>query len=118
MSKHNPKNHLIKEGIIILQSNHLGEVVEVHIDKNKKRFYGIKKDGSKVEDNSHCGNDKRQRVMLYKIKYFFTREPKDTWEVGYRIKGQRESLYQGGFQTAKEAWLYREELITTGIAER
>ncbi|MDD1416412.1 Arm DNA-binding domain-containing protein [Dolichospermum sp. ST_con] len=56
--------------------------------------------------------------MLYKIKYFFEREPKDTWEVAYRVKGKSEDTWKAGFKTAREAWLYREALISAGIAER
>lgn len=119
MSSINPKNHSVtKAGVIILHSNHLGDIVEVDINKEKRRFYGIKEDETVIEDDNDCGNDFAQRVMLYKIKYFFEREPKDTWEVGYRIKGKSEDTWMKGFKTAREAWLYREALIAADIAER
>lgn len=119
MSSINPKDHKVTEtGVIILQSNHLGDVVEVHINKEKRLFYGIREDGTVIEDDKDCGNDFVQTVMLYKIKYFFERELKDTWEVGYRIKGKSEDTWMGGFKTAREAWLYREALIAADVAER
>lgn len=46
MSKHNKNFHTVKgNGIIILHSNHLGDVVEVSINQEKRRFYGIREDG-------------------------------------------------------------------------
>ncbi|MGM3309453.1 hypothetical protein ACSQ6I_26320 [Anabaena sp. WFMT] len=120
MSSINPKHHTVTEaGVIILHSNHLGDIVEVHINKEKRRFYGILEDNkTEIEDDKDCGNDFAQPVMLYKIKYFFEREPKDTWEVGYRIKGKSEDTWMKGFKTAREAWLYREALIAANVAER
>lgn len=42
MSKHNRNFHTVKSnGMIILHSNHLGDIVEVNINKEKRRFYGI-----------------------------------------------------------------------------
>lgn len=50
MATHNPKFHTIdSDGTIIFGSKHLDEVVEVHINKVKRRFYGIKKDGTVIE---------------------------------------------------------------------
>lgn len=116
MPTHGPKFHTVDpDGTIILHSKHLLEVVEVHINREKRRFYGIKKDGSIIEDDSDCGNDFAQPVMLYKIYYSFK---KDTWGVGYRIKNKKESNWIDGFKTAREAWLYREALIAGDIAER
>ncbi|ACC84357.1 hypothetical protein [Nostoc punctiforme] len=116
MSTHNPKHHTIDlDGTIILHSKHLEKIVEVHINKEKRRFYGIKKDGSVIEDDGDCGNDFAQPVMLYKIFYCFEN---DTWGVGYRIKNKKVSKWIDGFKTAREAWLYREALIAGDIAER
>ena len=116
MSTPGPKNHTIDEdGTIILHSNHLGEVVEVHINKERRRFYGIKKDGSIIEDDSDCGNDFAQPVMLYNIHYY---NETDTWVVGYKLKGKVGNQWKDGFKTAREAWLYREVLIAGDIAER
>jgi hypothetical protein len=127
MSTHNPKFHTIDpDGTIILHSKHLGEVVEVYIDKEKRRFYGIKKDGERIEDgirkngeriddDSDCGNDFAQPVMLYKIWYHFE---KDTWVAAYQLKHTKEDKQTDGFKTAREAWLYREALISGGIAEK
>ena len=95
--------------------HHLGEVVEVHIDKEKRRFCGITKDGKRVEHDSDCGNDFAQPVMLYKVWYRFEN---DTWVVAYRTQDTKEKKYKDGFKTAREAWLYREALIAGGIAER
>ncbi|BAZ32436.1 hypothetical protein NIES4074_49410 [Cylindrospermum sp. NIES-4074] len=119
MSSINPKHHTVTaDGVIILHSNHLGDVVEVHINKEKRRFYGIREDGTLIEDDKDFGNDFAQRVMLYKICYFFEYEPKNSWAVGYRIKGKSEDTWMGGFKTAREAWLYREALIAGDVAER
>ncbi len=116
MSTHNPKFHTIDpDGTIILHSKHLGEVVEVYIDKEKRRFYGIKKDGERIDDDSDCGNDFAQPVMLYKIWYRFEN---DTWVAAYQLKHTKEDKQTDGFKTAREAWLYREALITGGIAEK
>lgn len=116
MATHNPKFHTIdSDGTIILRSKHLDEVVEVHINKVKRRFYGIKKDGTVIEDDSDCGTDFAQPVMLYKVYYCFEN---DTWGVGYRIKSNKQKKWIDGFKTAREAWLYREALIAGGIAER
>ena len=53
MGTHNPKFHSIDaDGTIILHSNHLGKVVEVDIDKEKRRFYGITKDGKGFRINN------------------------------------------------------------------
>ncbi|MEH2375468.1 hypothetical protein [Nostoc sp.] len=72
MSKPNCNFHTAKKnGTIILDSNHLGDVVEVHIDKVKRRFYGIREDGIVIEDSGDYGNDFKQPVMLYKIYYSF-----------------------------------------------
>lgn len=41
MPTHNDKEHLVQEGkehIILLRSKHLGDVVEIYIDKEKKCF--------------------------------------------------------------------------------
>ena len=116
MSTHNPKFHTIdSDGIIILKSKHLGEVVEVYIDKEKRQFYGIKKDGERIYHNSDCGNDFAQPVMLYKIWYRFEN---DTWVAVYQLKATKEDKQMDGFKTAREAWLYREVLISSGIAEK
>lgn len=116
MSKHNRNSHTVKKnGIIILHSNHLGDILEVNINKEKRRFYGIREDGSLIEHDSDCGNDFAQTVMLYKIYYCFEN---DTWGVGYRIKDTKEKKWMDGFKTAREAWLYREALIADGIAKR
>lgn len=104
-----------KNGTIILHSNHLGDVVEVHIDLEKRKFYGIKLDGSRIEDDGDCGNDFAQPVMLYNMNYHFKT---DTWRVKYHIKDEKKDAVQEGFKTAREAWLYREVLIADGIAER
>ena len=69
MSTHNPKFHTLKDGIIILHSKHLGDIVEVHIDKEKRCFYGIREDSTVIEDNKECENDFAQPAMLYKIHY-------------------------------------------------
>ncbi len=116
MSTHNPKFHTIdSDGTIILHSKHLDEVVEVHINKEKRRFYGIKKDGTVIENDRDCGNDFAQPVMLYKIWYSFEN---DTWVAAYQLKDTKEDKHLDGFKTAREAWLYREVLITGGIAEK
>jgi hypothetical protein len=116
MSTHNPKIHTIdSNGNIILKSKHLGDVLEVDIDKAKRRFYGIKVDDSRIEHNGDCGNDFAQPVMLYKIYYCFEN---DTWGMGYRTKDKNENKWRCGFKTAREAWLYREALIVGGIAKR
>lgn len=117
MSTHNPKFHTIdSDGTIILKSKHLGDVVEVHIDKAKRRFYGIRKvDHALIEHDGDCGNDFAQPVMLYKIYYCFEN---DTWGMGYRTKDKKEKKWMHGFKTAREAWLYREALIVGGIAKR
>lgn len=116
MPKHNRDDHTVKEdGTIILHSNHLGDVIEVGIDKVKRRFYGIREDKTIVEDTADCGNDFAQRVMLYRIYYSFAN---DCWGLGYRVKGQKKNNWLEGFKTAREAWLYREALIAGGIAKR
>jgi len=116
MSTHNPKEHIIdSDGTIILQSKHLEKVVEVHIDQEKRRFYGIKKDGSRIEDDGDCGTDFAQPVMLYKVYYCFEN---DTWGMGYRLESTKEHKWPNGFKTAREAWLYREALIAGGIAKK
>jgi hypothetical protein len=115
MSTHNPKKHSFQGETLILRSKHLGEVVEVHINKDKRRFYGIRQDGSVIEDDSDCGNDFAQPVMLYKVYYCFAN---DTWGVGYRLKDTNEKKWKDGFSSAREAWLYREALISAGIAKR
>jgi len=115
MPTHNPKFHTIENEIIILQSKHLGKIVEVHINKEKRRFYGIREDGTEIEHDRDCGSDFAQPVMLYKIYYSFE---KDTWGVGYRIKDRNVNEWKDGFKTAREAWLYREALIAAGIAKR
>lgn len=115
MATHNPKFHTIKGNRIILHSNHLGDVVEVHINKEKGRFYGIREDGSEIEYDGDCGNDFKQPVMLYKIFYSFEN---DNWVMGYRTKDNKENNWLDGFRTAKEAWLYRETLIADGVAQR
>ena len=116
MATHNPKFHTIDaDGTIILHSNHLGEVVKVNIDKERRRFYGITKDGERVEHDGDCGNNFAQPVMLYKVWYRFEN---DTWVVAYRAKGTKENKQIDGFKTAREAWLYREALIAGGISER
>ena len=82
MPTHNPKEHRIDpDGTIILRSKHLGEIVEVDINKAKRRFYGRKKDRTEVEHHGDCGTDFAQPMMLYKIYYCFKN---DTWGVGYR----------------------------------
>ncbi|BCL39682.1 hypothetical protein [Nostoc sp. MS1] len=53
--------------------------------------------------------------MLYKIYYSFET---DSWGVGYRLKHSNENKWSDGFTTAREAWLYREALIASGIAEK
>ncbi|WP_066423349.1 hypothetical protein [Anabaena sp. 4-3] len=114
MSTHNPKHHSIVDGNIIFHSKHLGDVVEVHIDKAKRRFYGIKPDGiTVVEHDGDCGSDFAQPVMLYKIYYCFEN---DTWGVGYRVNNKKQ--WRDGFKTAREAWLYREVLIAAGQATK
>ena len=49
MSTHNPKEHSFNGELLILKSKHLGEVVEIHIDKEKKCFRGVQADGSIIE---------------------------------------------------------------------
>ncbi len=99
MSKHNRNFHTVKDnGIIILHSNHLGDVLEVNINKEKRRFYGIREDGSLIEYEGNCGNDFAQPIMLYKIYYCFEN---DTWGVGYRIKNTKEKKWMDGFKTAR-----------------
>jgi hypothetical protein len=116
MSKPNPNFHTVKgNGTIILHSNHLGDIVEVHLNKEKRRFYGIREDDTEIGYDHDCGNDFAQPVMLYRIYYSFE---KDVWGVGYRIKDKKENNWVDGFKTAREAWLYREALIAGGIAER
>ncbi|MEH2323740.1 MAG: hypothetical protein V7K32_09230 [Nostoc sp.] len=116
MSKPNPNFHTVnKNGTIILHSNHLGDVVEVHIDKVKRRFYGIREDGTVIEDSADYGNDFKQPVMIYKIYYSFE---KDAWGMNYITKDNNEHKWIDGFNTAREAWLYREVLIAEGIAIR
>ncbi|PHM09461.1 hypothetical protein [Nostoc sp. 'Peltigera malacea cyanobiont' DB3992] len=117
MARHNPKEHIFdkEDGTLLLQSNHLGQIVEVNIDKEKRRFYGIKKDGTVIEDSRDCGNDFVQPRILYNIFYQFDN---DTWGVVYRIKNEEERKWMVGFKTAREAWLYREALIAGGKAER
>ena len=117
MTKHNLKEHRLEKvnGIIILQSKHVGEVVEVYIDKEKRRFYGKRIDGTFVYHDGDCGNDFAQPVMLYKVYYCFEN---DSWGVGYRIKDTKEKKWKDGFATAREAWLYREALIYGDIAKR
>lgn len=78
MSKLNPNYHTIKGDLIILHSNHLGNVIEVGIDKTNRRFYGIREDGTKIEDIQDFGNKFAQRVMLYKIFYEFEGDNQDT----------------------------------------
>jgi len=112
----NPKEHIIdNDGTIILCSNHLGEVVEVHINRETRRFYGIKKDGTVIEHDKYCGNNFARPVMLYNTHYYFKQ---DTWVVGYKLKNQAEYQWKSGFQTAREAWLYREALIADNKAEK
>jgi hypothetical protein len=118
MPNHNPKHHTIKGDKIIFHSNHLGDVIEVGIDKIKCRFYGIREDGTKVEDTKHYGNKVAQRVMLYKIFYEFEGDNQDTWTVGYRLKDKNENIWKSGFKTAREAWLYREALISANVADK
>ncbi|BAY97727.1 hypothetical protein NIES37_16710 [Tolypothrix tenuis PCC 7101] len=116
MPTHGPKSHTIdSDGNIILKSKHLGDVIEVNIDKVKRRFYGIKLDGTRIEDDGDCGGDFAQPVMLYKVYYCFAN---DTWGIGYRTKDKNEKKWRDGFKTAREAWLYREALIAGGIAKR
>lgn len=116
MSKPNPNFHTVNQnGTIILHSNHLSHVVEVHINLAKRRFYGIREDNTVIEDNSDCGDDFAQRVMLYNINYHFKTA---TWGVKYHIKHENKDGRKEGFNTAREAWLYREALIAGGIAER
>ncbi|BAY73266.1 hypothetical protein NIES23_60940 (plasmid) [Trichormus variabilis NIES-23] len=116
MATHNPKFHRVeKDGTIILQSKHLGEIVEVHLNKEKRRFYGIKQDGTFIEHDRDCGSDFAQPVMLYKIYYSFET---DSWGVGYRLKHSNENKWSDGFTTAREAWLYREALIANSVAEK
>jgi hypothetical protein len=116
MPTHNPKHHAIdSDGNIILKSKHLGDVVEVYIDKVKGRFYGIKLNGEPIEYDSDCGTDFAQPVMLYKVYYCFAN---DTWGIGYRTQDKNEDKWKDGFKTAREAWLYREALIVGGIAKR
>ena len=38
--------------------------------------------------------------------------------MGYKTKDTQETKWMGGFKTAREAWLYRETLIASGIAQR
>jgi hypothetical protein len=116
MATHNPKSYRVEQdGTIILQSKHLGEIVEVHLDKEKRRFYGIRQDRTVIEHDGDCGSDFAQPVMLYKIYYSFET---DSWGVGYRLKNSNENKWKPGFTTAREAWLYREALITSGVAEK
>ncbi len=115
MPTQNSKFHTIKDGVITLHSKHLGDVVEVHVNKDKRRFYGIREDGTKIEYGRDYGNDFAQPVMLYKIFYCFKN---DTWKMGYQTKDTKETKWMSGFKTAREAWLYRETLIANGIAQR
>ncbi|WP_224095642.1 hypothetical protein [Nostoc sp. MS1] len=44
MATHNPKFHRVEQdGTIILQSKHLGEIVEVHLNKENDVFTGLSK---------------------------------------------------------------------------
>ncbi|OYE01042.1 hypothetical protein [Nostoc sp. 'Peltigera membranacea cyanobiont' 232] len=116
MATHNPKFYTIDtDGNIILHSKHVNEIVDVHINKEKRRFSGVKKDGDLIEYDCDFGSDFAQPVMLYKIYYCFKN---DTWGVGYRIKGSKEKKWLDGFKTAREAWLYRQVLIAGGFAEK
>ncbi|MBW4559566.1 MAG: hypothetical protein KME32_00145 [Mojavia pulchra JT2-VF2] len=116
MSKPNPNFHTVKQdGTINLHSNHLGDVLDVGIDLAKRRFYGVKLDGFRIEDDGDCGNDIAQPVMLYNMNYHFET---NTWRFKYHLRGKKEADGKEGFKTAREAWLYREALIAGGIAER
>jgi hypothetical protein len=116
MSRPNPKRHRVREdGTNIYQSNHLGDVVDVGIDLIKRCFYGIREDGTRVEVEIGKGNNSRQKVMLYNMNYDFET---NTWRFKYHLKVKKGFSGKEGFKTAIEAWLCREELIASGIAER
>ncbi|MEH2275890.1 MAG: hypothetical protein V7K40_14160 [Nostoc sp.] len=118
MPTHNNKEHLLQEGkehTILLRSKHLGDVVEIHIDKEKKCFYGVKEDGNIVEYYPKSFSDFKCAVVLYKIHYSFE---ENTWVMGYTLKKTNEDKWMLGFATAREAWLYREALISASIAKR